>query len=203
MSSSKDNNMTPFINFPILIYDHIHPLLFCNCLRGRNFDKGWECDKCSSNYSVDTPSFYYTVCDYDLCQSCLGEYKLKKIKRYYSNYNYDNITKNIYEILPWQINYPNHKHFLSLVKKMNECYCDNCKKKYNGSNSYYCSLCDYDLFKKCSNNTINIRNTESSIDKEEESNTNDHSTSDYSSRVYNNGCSNYLIDDRYWPFKPR
>ena len=194
MSSSRDNNITSCINFPILIYDHLHPLLFCNCQRGRNCEKGWVCDKCSSNYSVDTPSFYCTFCDYDLCQSCLGEYKLKEIKRYYSNCNYDNITKNIYEILEWQINYPNHKHFLSLVKKMNDWYCDNCKKNYNKSNSYYCSLCDYDICQKCSINKTNIRNTGSCMDEEEECNTNDHSSCDYSSRVY---------DDRLKPFKPR
>ena len=98
--------------------------------------------------------------------------------------------------MQWQINYPNHKHFLSLVKKMNDWYCDNCKKNYNRSNSYYCSLCDYDICQKCSINKTNIRKTESCMDEEKESNRNNHSSCNYSSRVYNNGYSNYPRDAR-------
>ena len=124
----NNNNLTSLINFPILIDDHLHPLILCNSLRGRNCE-GWVCDKCSSNYSSITPSFYCTFCDYDLCQNCLGEYKLKSIRKYNCKLiNNINAKNNKNDIFPWQIDYPNHKHFMSHVKKMNDWFCESCKQ---------------------------------------------------------------------------
>ena len=194
MNSYRDNNnITSFINFPILISDHIHPLILCNCQRGRNF-KGWVCDKCSSNYSSTIPSFYCTYCDYDLCQNCLGEYKLKEIKKYNCNLkNRITAKNNSNEVFPWQIDYPNHKHFLSHVKKMNNWFCDSCKQNFNDkNNSYYCSLCDYDICYKCSNDKSNVTNTKLFMNKKKEENkiNNNNSICGKSCQVYNyNSCS--------------
>ena len=69
----NDNDISNFINFPIKIDEHDHPLLLCNCQRNNN---NWVCDKCSSKYTSCTPSFYCTYCDYDLCQKYLGEFEL-------------------------------------------------------------------------------------------------------------------------------
>jgi len=162
----NNNNITSLINFPILIDDHLHPLIFCNSLRGRNCE-GWVCDKCSSNYSSITPSFYCTFCDYDLCQNCLGEYKLKSIRKYNCKLkNNINAKNNKNDIFPWQIDYPNHKHFMSHEKKMNDWFCESCKQNFNNKNdSYCCSLCDYDICIKCSKDKSQKRKQELFVNK--------------------------------------
>ena len=76
-NNSNNNDITSFLDFPIIINAHEHPLLLCYCQR----QNGWSCDKCSRDYNNNTPSFYCSYCDYDLCQNCLGEYKLNQIKK--------------------------------------------------------------------------------------------------------------------------
>ena len=192
-SYRANNNIISFIDFPILIADHPHPLILCICQRGKdNNYKGWICNKCSSNYSSNTPSFYCTYCDYDLCQNCLGEYKLKSIDRYNYNFknNNNNTKKDSNKIFPWQIDYPNHQHFLSHVKKMNNWFCDSCGYNCNNrSNSYYCSLCDYDICYKCCNNKTSGRTLNSFMNGEKNENIkNNHNlTCIYSSRINDNG----------------
>ena len=154
----NSNELYFFINFPIKIDEHEHPLLLCNCQRqnGNNQNnKGWKCDKCLTDYSYCTPSFYCTYCDYDLCTKCLGEYKLNQIKRadeniiIFNNYNLIN-NNNCYA---WQKKSSYHIHSLSLIKRVNNSNwtCENCNKTYkkNEKMSFYCSLCDYNLCTQC------------------------------------------------------
>ena len=153
-----DNDLYYFLNFPIKIDEHEHPLLLCNCQRqtdNNQVNKGWKCDKCLTDYTYCTPSFYCTYCDYDLCSKCLGEYKLNQIKR--SNENimiFNNYSmKNNNTCYAWQRKSPRHIHSLSLIKRINNSNwtCDNCNKtfKKNDKMSFYCSLCDYNLCTQC------------------------------------------------------
>ena len=57
------DDLTMFINIPILVKAHDHPLLLCYCQRNDINAKKWICDKCHSQYSFVIPSFYCTYCD--------------------------------------------------------------------------------------------------------------------------------------------
>ena len=147
--NETNNDMISFINCPILIRTHKHPLIFCSTKR----KNGWVCDKCSTNYGNVDPSFYCTYCDYDLCQKCLGKHKLNEIKKYKGNEpKFSSIVKEPKKSFDWQINFPSHNHLLSLIKRANDCTwtCNNCKKENNNNSfSHYCSLCDYDICEEC------------------------------------------------------
>ena len=162
-----DNDLYYFLNFPIKIDEREHPLLLCNCQRQANNNqdnKGWKCDKCLTDYTYCTPSFYCTYCDYDLCSKCLGEYKLNQIKRSNENImifnNYSMINNN--NCFAWQRKSPRHIHSLSLIKRINNSNwtCDNCNKtfKKNDKMSFYCSLCDYNLCTQCYMNKNTVIN---------------------------------------------
>ena len=66
------SNILSLINLPIIVpYHNKHPLINCKT-PGRNTGNNcWRCDNCSTNYSLDVPTFYCTACDFDLCQKCL------------------------------------------------------------------------------------------------------------------------------------
>lgn len=152
MACNDDNDISNFINFPIKIDEHEHPLLLCNCQRNNN---DWVCNKCSSKYTSYTPSFYCTYCDYDLCQKCLGELKLNQIKKSDENiiiFNNFNMLENN-NCFTWQKKAPLHIHSLSLIRRVNikSWTCDNCNQKYKTETKllFYCSLCDYNLCSKC------------------------------------------------------
>ena len=53
---------------------HEHNLVFCRTSRivlGRTH---WSCNGCKQKFNDDIWSFYYTKCDYDLCNNCAGIY---------------------------------------------------------------------------------------------------------------------------------
>ena len=156
----NDNDISIFINFPIKIDEHEHPLLLCNCQRNNN---NWICNKCSSNYTSCIPSFYCTYCDYNLCQKCLGELKLNQIKRSDENIiifnNFNMLVNN--NCFTWQKKIPSHIHSLSLIRRVNNksWTCDNCNQTYKNEKKllFYCSLCDYNLCSKCYMNKNTIK----------------------------------------------
>ena len=157
-TEKHDYNITSFINFPILIDAHDHPLLLSFCERQTNNSTGWSCDKCKKNYNYDTPSFYCTYCDFDLCQKCLSDYKLNQIKIYRNLNDFTNIQNINKTNFIWQKNFFNHNHPLSKIKRVNNASwkCNNCYKVYKRNIlSYYCSLCDYDICHTCYNKYCN------------------------------------------------
>lgn len=158
----NNNDLLSLINCSLLVKCHEHPLVFCNP-NGRNkYGTGWNCNKCSANYSYEKPSFYCTFCDYDLCINCLGEYSLKEIKLYNDNdsYNFKNIQQSSKGNFQWQIKNPFHSHLLTYIERRNKNYswiCDICSKTYqNQESSFYCSLCDFDICQKCIDINYNI-----------------------------------------------
>jgi hypothetical protein len=46
---------------------HLHCLTLCLT------NKNWLCDKCRINYSKNDKSYYCSVCDFDLCKTCLNQ----------------------------------------------------------------------------------------------------------------------------------
>ena len=151
-----DYDITLFINYPILVDAHEHPLLLCTCQRSSDFDNDWDCNECDSSFSLNTPSFYCTYCDFDLCKECLGNYKLNQVKPL-NEYliDYENQLNDLDELsFPWQMKFPIHPHSLSLIKKINnksKWKCQICGKFYkkNIDVLYYCSLCDYNICYRC------------------------------------------------------
>lgn len=158
--NSYDNKLISLINLPIRVDIHEHSLIFCFTSERAKFGTYWICNKCNSNYSYETPSFYCTLCDFDLCYKCLGQYKLNKI----NINNKQNALLNKFDVnnnFKWQINYSSHEHPLTLIKRKNINYswkCNNCLKILNYNNSSFsCSLCNYNLCENCLNINITLK----------------------------------------------
>ena len=77
----------------------------------------------------------------------------------------NNFTKD--EVYEWNKKYPDHKHGLVLIgriNKYNTWICNNCQKSFrNIDPSLYCSLCDYDICLICYNDKT--KTSEKKIDK--------------------------------------
>ena len=84
--NKANNNLTSLINFSVIINVHEHPLQLCYPLARKNYGTGWTCDKCSTSFTYDEPSFYCTFCDLDICQKCIGEFRFNEINIYDTDY---------------------------------------------------------------------------------------------------------------------
>ena len=161
MGNSK-NMLLSLIHSSIKILDHPHPLYSCLTPQRAQYSQSWTCRKCGCNYTYNTPSFYCTACDFDLCQKCLIQYQLYQIELY----DYKNNSNNFNDIMI-NPNDPNlrsniHNHSMKLIQvinynanKYNIC-CLKCKNKNNsGDNFFYCSLCNFFVCNNCFNNSQN------------------------------------------------
>ena len=134
---------------------HNHPLLYCLPLDRITKNIDWYCNFCNSQNNNNISSFYCTLCDYDLCPNCISNLQLDQIKFYDYNSNEANNLKNSQssDSFNWQKKFEEHSHLLTLIKKINKNYswkCNKCSKNYqNDEASFYCSLCDYYLCRKC------------------------------------------------------
>ena len=152
----KQYDFLCLINNSIIIEkQHPHPLIFCfTPERAKNVEY-WNCNKCFSRYSKQIPSFFCTFCDYDLCQNCLGKFKINQVE---INKTTSDFETNQNNALEWQKIYPEHKHPLALVLKRNKNFswkCNKCLKNYKNDESlFYCSLCDFSICKDCLNRNI-------------------------------------------------
>ena len=163
MSNQKEKELEDFTNLLISsfkIIGHEHPLIFCFALHRRKKCDGWTCNKCSKDFPNTMPSFYCSFCDYDLCQYCIGSYQLSQFKLdntelYERLRNINDFSKNN-EKYDWYKKYPDHKHalvFIGRINKYTTWVCNNCEKNFrNIDPSYYCSLCDYDICLNCYKN---------------------------------------------------
>lgn len=110
--------------------------------------RNWICNLCFQENNSEIPTYYCTKCDYDVCGNCMK--KLSDEEKYpllyYKYSNNNNITK---------INNKNHSHPLiycitSRNRNPISWICNKCHRNYKeGSWSFYCSLCDYDLCVNC------------------------------------------------------
>ena len=152
----SNSNIISQINYPIFLDAHFHPLVYCYTIDRPNFGDSWRCNKCGSNYTYDIPSCYCTYCDFDLCLSCLEQYKLNQVLSYdYNTSNNFMILNNSNNMYDWQKISLNHNHLLTLIQKINQNYswfCNNCSNNYSNSLPfYYCSLCNFCLCQVCAN----------------------------------------------------
>ena len=160
-SNPKFYQMLSLINVSIQIDEHDHPLIFCFTPDRQKYGNSWSCNKCFCNYNYQFPSFYCTFCDYDLCSNCLGIYKLNNIN-IYRNFKQNSLIQNNPDLIfKWQKQFPSHTHLLTLIKKVNISWnCDNCSQSFKSeSQSFYCSLCDFDICENCINNSNNNKNS--------------------------------------------
>ena len=155
-------SISSLINSPILVADHSHPLIYCFTITRANCGNSWRCNKCSSSFTYDIPSFYCAFCDYDLCKQCLEKYTIGNVLVFNYNINNFNNLSNPVNKWNWQIILPMHSHYLTLIKKENtnlNWNCKFCANSYSNNESfYYCSLCDYKLCQYCSNKFPNAVN---------------------------------------------
>ena len=157
MNITQKSEIFLYLNDPIIIDLHEHPLIFCLTPDRKNFGINWNCNKCNNKYSYNTPSFYCTFCDFDLCTNCLGFYQLNQIKILNNSFNFNFNTNNtLYNSFKWQKISFKHEHMLTLIEKLNKNYkwkCRSCDKEYDNNNIvFYCSLCDFLICHYCVNN---------------------------------------------------
>ena len=154
--NKTNNKLTSLINFSVIINAHEHPLQLCYPLGRQKYGTGWTCNKCSTSFSYNEPSFYCTSCDYDVCLKCLGEYRVNEINIYDTTSNNYKCEQRISNgNFQWQKSSPFHNHLLTYLERGNNCswICDKCSKNFLCKDpSFYCSLCDFDLCQTCFNN---------------------------------------------------
>ena len=114
------------------------------CYTNRN----WICNICKKKYSKDESTYLCSICDFDVCNCCIGISKKYPLKQFYHKINY--FTFSFHEhrmIYCWT-----SKNF----KSLSSLYCNKCKKEYSNKIwSFYCTNCDYDICLKCSKQYIN------------------------------------------------
>ena len=112
-------------------------------------NRNWICNICKEDYENDVPTFYCSICDYDVCKSCM------RTRSDEPKYPLDNDGDRESHKIKIINNYC-HKHPLIYsitsrnAKKETTWTCNECKTSYeNNEWSFYCSSCDYDLCYDC------------------------------------------------------
>ena len=160
MSINQKIDICYYLNDPIKIRLHEHPLILCLTPERKNFGSDWSCNSCKIIYNYNSPSFYCTFCDFDLCTKCLGFCQLNQISIYKDDNKFttNNINNNNTSF-QWQKRIHKHEHFLTLIEKLNKNYnwkCEFCLKEYSNNNVvYYCSICDFHICQTCLDNINN------------------------------------------------
>ena len=156
LNNINNNQMSllSLINSPFLVSDHNHPLIYSFTLDRAKFGTNWRCNKCSSSFAYNIPSFYCIFCDFDLCEKCLLQHQIFEVILYDYNYHLFDLTpNNSNQLFNWQSIFPCHQHLLTLIKKINNNYnwnCNVCNMMYSNNQAfYYCSLCDFYLCQNC------------------------------------------------------
>ena len=131
--------------FHIHIKKHEHGLILCYT------NRNWVCNICREKYSKDESTYYCSLCDFDVCNCCIGILKKYPLKQFYHQQtNLKYFTFNFHEHR--MIYCRTSRNFNSL----STWFCDKCKKEYSNKIwSFYCTNCDYDICLKCSKNYIN------------------------------------------------
>ena len=159
---NKMNNLLCLINMPIVIPQHPdHPLINCTTPGRIIINDKWKCNNCKIFYSIDVPSFYCTVCDYDLCQKCILNMRARDI----SVYNFQDDANLNYSLKDYSKSqfYKHDIHGHPIVKiKREPCFVENklncnfCTKILNETEEfYYCSFCNFCLCINCYNHKVN------------------------------------------------
>ena len=125
-------------------YKHYHGLvlLFSN--------RNWKCKICKRNYLSNEPTYYCSICDFDVCNKCIGINKKYSLEEYY--HEQTQLKSYIF---------PTHEHKMiycrtSRAKDRETTWrCNLCFRPYqNKIWSFYCTNCDYDICLLCSKKYI-------------------------------------------------
>jgi len=119
------------------MHDHGLVLLYSN--------RSWICDVCGLKFTNKEQTYYCSICDYDVCNHCIGN-----IKKYPLNYIFNN------EIFFKYFNYQFHEHKLIYCRtsryddKITNWTCQICDKGFGNENwSFFCTNCNYDICLSC------------------------------------------------------
>ena len=144
IKSKLDMNKNKNIN---KIKSPLHNHYLHLCVTERFLDCDYICDICAKVFKNFTPSYYCTICDFDMCEECtiLTEFlpKSRKVEsRNEGNY--------------WQFKSQKHNNhplaFLSLKKNNKIMKCECCQKVLNPEEYFYfCSGCEFCLCEECKN----------------------------------------------------
>ena len=123
---------------------HDHYLYLCNTVR---FLSGaYKCDKCQESFGKNVPSYYCTICDYDLCEECA-----KITEKPKQSEEQDESSK---KELFWQFKSNKHNDhpltYLSMKKFTEKINCFACENPINPEDFFYCcSNCQFYLCENC------------------------------------------------------
>ncbi len=109
--------------------NHQHPLQLCN--------RKYCCNFCSQNYVNNSPSYYCSTCDYDVCPNCFNN-----IERNGQNLGPIAMPGASFEsspipLLPRENLNVYHEHGLEPNNRSNWT-CANCKKSFLNGTAYCC-----------------------------------------------------------------
>ena len=125
-------------------YKHNHGLVLLYS------NRDWICNICRCNFLRNEPTYYCSICDFDVCNNCIGINKKYSLEEYY--HEQTQLKSYIF---------PPHEHKMiycrtSRAKNKDTTWiCNLCFKPYeNKIWSFYCTNCDYDICLLCSKKYI-------------------------------------------------
>ena len=113
-------------------------------------NRDWICNICRSHFSSSKPTYYCSMCDFDVCNKCIGINKKYPLEDFYHEQT---------ELKSYR--FPTHEHKMiycrtSRARNKDTIWtCNLCFKTYeNKIWSFYCINCDYDICLFCSKKYI-------------------------------------------------
>ena len=115
-------------------------------------NSNWTCNQCGISNSEKIPKNYCSLCDYNICNKCIGEEKYYPLEEHY--HEQTKLTS---------FKFPFHEHKLIYCRtsrqkdKLINWSCDKCDKVYtNNIWSFFCTYCDYDICLTCSKKYFSV-----------------------------------------------
>ena len=129
----------------ISVSEHQHKLVYCLT----NYD--WKCDICKTNYSKKDPTYFCSICDYNMCDKC------RKEKNYEHSSSFPEFIIPSDEKINKFIDSPLHFHRLAYCRynftyvNLSGWNCSLCDEEYEADIwPLYCTQCNFKLCYKCS-----------------------------------------------------
>ena len=114
-------------------------------------NSNWNCKICNTNFLKNKATNFCSLCDFDLCNICIGKKNSKTLPKFYNE-----------QTQLESYTFPCHEHKMiycrisSTNKNMNKtCACNLCFRTYNYTIwSFYCTNCNYFICLSCSKQYI-------------------------------------------------
>jgi hypothetical protein len=128
----------------ITVSEHQHKLVYCLT----NYD--WKCDICKINYNKKEPTYFCSLCDYNMCDKC------RKEKNYEHSSSFPEVIIPPDESIEKFIESPLHDHRLAYCRfnltyvNLSDWKCSLCEAKYESDIwPFYCTKCNFKLCYIC------------------------------------------------------